>query len=280
MRRVPAIVACLLAMVVLAAPAAADTQSRDLRVATTTKIDSLNPLVGTLASEYRLWALNYDLLVGFDAKTMRPDARHSLAKSWRVSDDGLTWTYKLKPGLRWSDGRPLTAHDVVWTMRFMKRRAPSSAIEAVKKWEAKDATTVVARLNHRSVEMNSLWIYILPKHVWKDADNKSWEKFKVPLPLVGSGPYSVTKWNPNGTTVLERNPFFRRGNSGPERVLMTFYGDGNGAVTDLEQNRLDLMPSDTLDVPGAMQLQRTSGVRVYRSPRSGWSTGSSTWRPT
>ena len=127
-------------------------------------------------------------------------------------------------------------------------------------------TTVVAHLNHRSVEMNSLWIYILPKHVWQAADTKSWEKFSPPLPLVGSGPYTVTRWNPNGTTVLERNPYFRRANTGPERVLMTYYGDGNGAVTDLEQNRLDVMPSDTLDVPDATRLQRTTGVRVYRSP--------------
>jgi peptide/nickel transport system substrate-binding protein len=269
MRRAPATVACLLAMLVLTAPALADRHSRDLRVATTVKIDSLNPLVGTLAAEYRLWALNYDLLVGFDAKTMRPDTRNSLAKSWNVSRDGRTWIYHLQPNLRWSDGKPLTAHDVVWTMRFMAKRAPSSAVEAVKSWEATDDTTVVAHLKHRSVEMNSLWIYILPEHIWKQADNKNWEKFNPPLPLVGSGPYVVTKWNANGTTVMERNPYFRRSNSGPERVLMTYYGDSNGAVTDLEQNRLDLMPSDTLDVPDATRLQRTPGVHVYRSPPIG-----------
>ncbi len=67
MRRVPAIVACLVATLLLAAPALADTRSRDLRVATTTKIDTLNPLVGTLESEYRVWALNFDLLIAFDS---------------------------------------------------------------------------------------------------------------------------------------------------------------------------------------------------------------------
>ena len=82
MRRVPAIVACLLAALVLAPPALADTRSRDLRVATTTKIDTLNPLIGTLAAEYRVWALNYDLLIAFDQKSMQPDTQHSLAASW------------------------------------------------------------------------------------------------------------------------------------------------------------------------------------------------------
>jgi peptide/nickel transport system substrate-binding protein len=271
MRRGPAIVASLLAALVLAAPALADTRSRDLRVATTTKIDTLNPLVGQLAAEYRVWALNYDLLVAFDRKTMQPDNRHSLARTVDVSSDQLTYTYHLKPGLKWSDGVPLTAHDVVWTMNYMKRWSAPNSVEAVKDWKAKDDTTVVAQLRHRSVEMKSLWIYILPQHVWKAADNKHWESFNPPLPLVGSGPYTVTSWNPNGTTVMQRNPFFRRAtsNTGPQRVLMTYYGDGNGAVTDLEQNRLDVMPSDTLDVQNAQRLQRASGVRVFRSPPIG-----------
>ena len=154
MRRVPAIVACLLATFLLATPALADSRSSDLRVATTTKIDTLNPLVGTLASEYRVWALNYDILIGFDAKSMRPDRRHSLAAGWNISRDGLTWTYHLRRGLRWSDGQPLTAHDVVWTMDFMRRRIGPSGVEAVKSWEAPNDTTVVAHLSHRSVEMN------------------------------------------------------------------------------------------------------------------------------
>jgi peptide/nickel transport system substrate-binding protein len=271
MRRGPAIVASLLAALVLAAPALADTRSRDLRVATTTKIDTLNPLVGQLAAEYRVWALNYDLLVAFDRKTMQPDYRHSLARTVDVSSDQLTYTYHLKRGLKWSDGVALTAHDVVWTMNYMKRWSAPNSVEAVKDWKAKDDTTVVAQLRHRSVEMQSLWIYILPQHVWKSADNKNWERFNPPLPLVGSGPYTVTSWNPNGTTVMQRNPFFRRAkdNTGPERVLVTYYGDGNGAVTDLEQNRLDVMPSDTLDVQNAQRLQRTSGVHVFRSPPIG-----------
>jgi peptide/nickel transport system substrate-binding protein len=269
MRRVPAIVACLLATLLLAAPALADTRSRDLRVATTTKIETLNPLVGTLESSYRVWALNYDLLIAFDRRTMKPDYQHSLAQKVDESQDGLTYTYHLRPNLRWSDGKPLTATDVVWTMDFIKRRTEPAGVKAVKKWEALDATTVVATLTRRSIEMRSLWIYILPKHVWEAADTKRWDRFQPPLPLVGSGPYTVTKWNANGTTVLERNPYFRRVNNGPQRVLMTYYGDPHGAVSDLEQNRLDVLPSATVDPPDAQLLQRATGVHVYQSPALG-----------
>jgi peptide/nickel transport system substrate-binding protein len=269
MRRVPAIVACLLAALVLAPAALADTRSRDLRVATTTKIDTLNPLIGTLSAEYRVWALNYDLLIAFDQKSMQPDKQHSLAASWAPSKDGKTWTYYLRPDLKWSDGKPLTARDVVWTMNFLAKHVKSSAVAAVKRWQAVGDLTVVAHMKHPSVEMESLWIYILPAHVWKAANPKKWEEFKPPLPLVGSGPYTVTSWKPNGTTVMERNPYFREANSGPQRVLMTYYGDENGAVTDLEQNRLDVMPADTLNAPDVPRLERTSGVHVYHSPAIG-----------
>jgi peptide/nickel transport system substrate-binding protein len=119
--------------------------------------------------------------------------------------------------------------------------------------------------------MESLWIYILPEHVWKAADNAHWGTYVPPVPLVGSGPYTVTTWHANGTTVLERNRFFRgETTSGPERVLMTFYRDKNRAVTDLAQNRLDVLPSDTADGSDVKRLERTSGVRVYQSPAIGF----------
>ena len=86
-----------------------------------------------------MWALNYDILIGFDQKSMAPDLEHSLAKSATPSEDGLTWTYELHPGLKWSDGSPLTADDVAWTMNFLARRVQSSAVEAVKSWEATSA---------------------------------------------------------------------------------------------------------------------------------------------
>jgi ABC-type transport system substrate-binding protein len=100
MRRVPAIVACLLAALVLASPAPAKTRPGDLRVATTTKIDTLNPLIGTHASEYRVWALNYDLLIAFDQKSMEPDRSRSLASSWPPRPAHLTYHLNPTPSIR------------------------------------------------------------------------------------------------------------------------------------------------------------------------------------
>ena len=270
MRRVPAIVACLVATLLLAAPALAGPRSRDLRVATTTKIATLNPLLGQLASEYRVWALNFDVLVAFDARTMRPDLNHSLATGWKVSSDRLdvdlpSAARRDVVGRAAADRRRRRLDD---ELRRQARRAEPMPRPS-RTWTVEDRLTVVAHLRHPSVQMNSLWIYILPKHLWKGADTEQWKDFRVPLPLVGSGPYVVTRWNPDGTTVMVRNRHFRRPNSGPERVLMTYYRSGSAAAADLARNRLDVLPSDTIDVPDAQRLQRASGVRVYRSPPFG-----------
>ena len=64
-------------------------------------------------------------------------------------------------------------------------------------------------------------------------------------------------------------PVLQGHNSGPERVLMTYYGDGNGAVTDLVRNRLDVLPSDTLDGARRQAARADERRRVYQSPAIG-----------
>ena len=61
----------------------------------------------------------YDYLVGHSQKDFSPVPR--LAESWEVSADELTWTYKIRQGVKWSDGQPLPAKDAAYTFnRIMK----------------------------------------------------------------------------------------------------------------------------------------------------------------
>jgi peptide/nickel transport system substrate-binding protein len=59
-------------------------------------VDSLNPFIGILAETYEVWALMYDYLVNYGQKDFAPTP--GLAESWQVSDDELTWTYKIRQG--------------------------------------------------------------------------------------------------------------------------------------------------------------------------------------
>jgi peptide/nickel transport system substrate-binding protein len=61
----------------------------------------------------------YDYLTGYSQKDFSPVP--GLAESWQVSDDGLTWTYKIRQGVKWSDGQPVTARDAAYTFnRILK----------------------------------------------------------------------------------------------------------------------------------------------------------------
>ena len=66
--------------------------------------DNLNPFIGIQGTDYMLWHLNYDFLVGFDAKTLEP--RPELATSWEVSPDGMVWTFTIRSDSTWQRRRP------------------------------------------------------------------------------------------------------------------------------------------------------------------------------
>ena len=83
------------------------------KVGFTGDVDSLNPFTGYNAESYELWSLSYDFMIGYSMKDMSPVP--SLATDWETSEDGLTWTFDIRAGVKWQDGEPLTAADIAYT---------------------------------------------------------------------------------------------------------------------------------------------------------------------
>ena len=106
----------LVILIALMAPAAGaqDEDEVVLTIGLTQPLDTLNVTAGFLVSEYEFWTLQYATLTDKAAEDFAPIP--GLAESWEVSEDGLTVTYTLREGLLWSDGEPLTADDVAWTI--------------------------------------------------------------------------------------------------------------------------------------------------------------------
>jgi peptide/nickel transport system substrate-binding protein len=73
-------------------------------------IDSMSPLVGITAAAVEAWNIQYATLTDKAAEDFHTIP--ALAESWKGSKDKLTWTYKLRDGLKWSDGKPLTSEDI------------------------------------------------------------------------------------------------------------------------------------------------------------------------
>ena len=126
----------------------------------------MNPLIGVTVAAYEAWNIQYATLTDKAASDFHTIP--GLAESWKGSKDGLTWTYKLRPGLKWSDGKPLTAEDVAWNVNtsrdeeWINHSATTANLDAT----AKDDTTLVIKTKVPDPKLPTMDVYILPKHIW------------------------------------------------------------------------------------------------------------------
>ncbi len=251
---------------VLAAPPAAAAPT-DYRIGDTQPVDSVNPFNEQNEISYTITSLTYDLLLNYRTSDLAPDLDNSLAQSYTVSPDGKTWTFRLHPGITWSDGQPFTSADVKWTYDAARENASNvmnAYVTDVASIDTPDKTTVVLHLKEPDARMASIFVPILPKHVFSQYKVKQLDKMPLPLPNVTTAPYQITTYDKNGTTVLTANPSFRGTAPATSRVLITRYGNQDSLLRDLQGNKLDMIIDGNLQwakqLSGSTELRQWSGA--------------------
>ena len=128
MRTLPVAALLVAILVPAAAPASAQTDGPlILRAGTDQDLQVLNPWNSVVVADFEVFTLNYDLLVNF-GQDLEPAP--GFAESWSSSTDGKTWTFKIRPGMKWSDGTPATAEDAAYTYQLvLDATAKSNASE-------------------------------------------------------------------------------------------------------------------------------------------------------
>jgi peptide/nickel transport system substrate-binding protein len=218
-------------------------------VAFTSDVDSLNPFLGVEATSYELWAITYDYLVDYSMKDMSP--AQGLAKSWDTSDDGKTWTFHVRGGVKWSDGKPLTAADVAYTYNRVLHGAIegvnwSTYLNNVTKVTAPDARTVVLTLSQPNAVLPLLPIPIVPEHIWKNVSEKEMKSYAAEpspgKPVVGSGAFRMVAGTAGGSTFrFERNPDYWAGTPHVDEVDYRVYKSKDPAVQALIKGEVDFV---------------------------------------
>jgi microcin C transport system substrate-binding protein len=136
-----------------------------------------------------------------------PDAMYGLAaRSVRVSDDGLTYTFTLRPGVKFHDGTPLTAHDVVWSLLTLKDKGHPIITQQLRDFtgaEATDDRTIVARFAENRARDVPLFVAGLPIFSRAYYSKKSFEESTLDIPL-GSGAYKVGRFQVGHFIEFER----------------------------------------------------------------------------
>ena len=216
-------------------------------VAFNSDVDSLNPFLGVEATSYELWAITYDYLVNYSMKDMSPEP--GLAKSWDTSADGKTWTFHVRDGVKWSDGKPLTASDVAFTYNRVlaggiEASNWSSYLNEVTKVSAPDAQTVVLKLSKPNAVLPLLPIPIVPEHVWKSVSEKEMKSYAAEpedgKPVVGSGPFRLVQGTAGGSTFrFVKNPDYWNGTPHVDEVDYRVYKSNDPAVQALIKGEVD-----------------------------------------
>ncbi|MGF1487560.1 MAG: peptide ABC transporter substrate-binding protein [Prochloraceae cyanobacterium] len=139
-----------------------------------------------------------------------------------IAEDGRSVTWKLKPDLKWSDGQPFTAEDVVFTYEFVSDPevgAFSSGIyDIIETVEAIDDNTV--KINFKNVTPAWYTVFvgqyggILPKHIYENYQGPNAREAPANLKPIGTGPYRAIEFKPGDVVVYEANPYFRE----PDRL--------------------------------------------------------------
>ena len=200
----------------LAAPgpgsASAATAPPVFKVATSATIDTFNPFISIYLTPTGINRMVYENLVQYSAKDS--SATEGLATKWETSSDGKTWTFHLRPGMKWSDNQPITSADPQWTYTQMMTdpdmgTANGSLVSNFAKVDAPDPETLVITMKEPQASNPGLEIPVVPKHVWEKIDDKV--KYPNDTDVVGSGPYVLEKFTPSQSVVLKANPNFWKG---------------------------------------------------------------------
>lgn len=156
-----------------------------------------------------------------------------------VAKDGRSVTWKLKKGVKWSDGTPFTARDVIATYKFITNPKTGSTsagtYESVKTVEAIDDHTVKITFKEVNPAWSSVFVgtegMILPAHLYEKYSDEKARQAPANLFPVGTGPYKVIEFRPGDTVVYEANPLFREADKvGFKRVELKGGGDATSAA--------------------------------------------------
>jgi peptide/nickel transport system substrate-binding protein len=260
-----------------------------LRLGTTNYIDSLNPFNFIEAQAYNAFIMIYPQLVQYGYSPKEGYFfEGDWAKSWKVSRDGKTWTFKLRPNTKWSDGEALTADDAAWTINTTVRYADGAtavaapALNHVKKATAVNPTTLAIRYEAPvgNVLAQLEQFFVVPRHVYeplakKQPGGKAIKTFhpEQNLPMVTAGAYTIKQWEKKGTTVFIPDPNFWGPESNADAVALTYYTNSDSMIADLRRGELewvDQVPFNAVNV-----VSKYKDVRVNKVP--GAETTNITW---
>lgn len=230
----------------------------------------INPLLALSDADRDLTTL---LFTGLMRPTPEGELKPALASGYSVSDDGLRYRFYLHEDIVFSDGTPLTADDIIFTIKTIQNPAFKSPLFA--NWEGIQAL----KINDFTVEftlpqpyapfLENTTVGILPKHIWESATPDEFPLSNYNIEPMGAGPY-VLKSVERGTSgiprgyVLTPNKHFVLGAPHIDSLIVRFFRTEDEIVRALETN--DINATSGLSPSSVQALERRQGLTVHHTP--------------
>lgn len=217
-----------------------------------TLVVGVNSDPGTLNPVLRSTSLAGSILGVLNRGLVRMNTRFEfepvIAKRLQWSEDSLRLTFHLRSDVKWSDGAPFVARDVLATYRlFTDERVPTprrSDFDAIVRVEAPDDTTVVFEFVERGHEnLFATAFQVLPAHVIEPLDPAEIQSWEINRQPVSCGPYQLVEWASNDRIVLEPNPFYEGEPPYLDRIVFKVVPEESARLLQLEIGEIDFLES-------------------------------------
>ncbi len=233
--------------------------------------DALNKAISSMMASTNVLTPLMGGLVTYDDKlNYLPDLAEevpTLANGGvKLDGDRMVVTYKLRKGVRWHDGHPLTAEDVAFTQSvYMNSKVKVISREGynkVSRVEIVDPHTVRIHFKQRFAPYVEMYDKLLPKHLLEKSPDLNKDPFnRAP---VGAGPFKFESWKSGDSITLVANPDYWRGKPKIDRIIYKFVPDENSAFVQLKSGGLHVYQHAAITQYKA--LKRLPGVTIYETP--------------
>ena len=273
-RRLITLLLVVITTVALSLTAAHAQDEKVLVIGAAEYLDSLDPARSYSPTGIITLNAAYDTLVTFP-KDSTNSFEPRLAKSWDISEDGLTYTFQLRDDVKFSDGTPMTADDVVFSFkRFQNIKGnPSFLAATIASVEATDATTVVVKLSGADPAILAklvAWPFsVVNTKLIKenggtdaaDADTTDTAEAWLSTTSAGTGAYILESYEKETAVTLVRNPNYWGTAPYFDRVIIQNIPESSAQKVALEAGDIDIAMDITPDQVDT--INKIEGVEVY-----------------
>jgi peptide/nickel transport system substrate-binding protein len=270
---VSAVLCTALAMLGATVPAAADSpKNSTLTVVSDTQMTTFNPFVSYYDGELNVISMIFPALTYSDRNNQPAPY---LASKWTTSSDGLTWTFDIRPNLKWTDGQPLTAKDIAWTYNLVMTNtvaatANGTLVANIASVSAPNDTTFIIKTKTKQANLLYESLPVVPQHIWQSHVSNLKAYTSMPTggkPVVGYGPYTLTAFKTTYAT-LKANKDFVLGAPKYDTLISQYFSSSDAAVNALKTGQVQQDASLTATQYKA--LSNTPGITTYRQEPTGW----------